>query len=155
MKLNMKIGKMWVPTTNYGNNRNIMETAAADSTFLGETKWCLKIINQCRLYLKIFFVSEMMGKDGKITIDWLNGRRRNNNSDYHIPDIQKPPEATWAVWKQFIFKNFITGNRKISPLMQLTTTNRPQRERSNGNDPQLLERRLELLSPQYQQILGA
>ena len=69
MKLNMKIGKMWVPTTNYGNNRNIMETAAADSTFLGETKWCLKIINQCRLYLKIFFVSEMMGKDGKITMD--------------------------------------------------------------------------------------
>ena len=100
------------------------------------------------------FVSEMVGKDGKITMDWLNGRRRNNNSAYHIHDIHKPPEAAWAVWKQFIFKNFITGNREISPPMQLTTTNRPQRERSNGNDPQLLERRLELLSPQYQQILG-
>ena len=54
MNLNMKIGQMWVPTTNYGNDCNIMETAAADTSFQGKTRWRLKIINQCRLYLKIF-----------------------------------------------------------------------------------------------------
>ena len=29
--------------------------------------------------------------------------------------LQKPPEAAWTTWKEFIFRNFITGNIEVDP----------------------------------------
>ena len=74
-----------------------------DITFNGETKWKLKIINKCRLYCQVFFIGDMMRKQGKVTLKWLNGEKRNSKHHLKFPPIQKPSEPAWSLWKAFIF----------------------------------------------------
>ena len=45
-----------------------MEQAVKDSTFHGKDKWKLKIINHCQLYCQVFFIGDMMGKNGKASL---------------------------------------------------------------------------------------
>ena len=73
MDLNMEVSNIWCPKSKFNADKNIMEVAVQDAQFQGKTKWKLKIINHCRMFLQIFFISEMMDKNGKVSMKWLNG----------------------------------------------------------------------------------
>ena len=83
----------WVPTSNYRNDRNIMEAAIRDKHFQGEKKYKLVSINRCRLYMQAFFISDLLYKD-KITVDprYLNGVKISKNETINFPDMIKPTE---------------------------------------------------------------
>ena len=71
--------KNWCPTSTYKNDKNIMEQAVKDSTFHGKDNWKLKIINHCQLYCQVFFIGDMMGKNGKASLKWLKGGKETQN----------------------------------------------------------------------------
>ena len=150
MNLNMQVEKMWVPEADFSNDINIMETAVQDNKFQGKNKWRLKLINQCRLYLQIFFVGDMIGPDGKISMTWMNGTTIHKHRKYNLPSTQKPTNATWSIWKEFVFKNFITGNRVVSPILLPQTTTVP----SQTTPIHTLTQQLEQLDAKYKQIIG-
>ena len=56
-----------------------MEQAVKDSTFHGKDNWKLKIINHCQLYCQVFFIGDMMGKNGKASLKWLKGGKETQN----------------------------------------------------------------------------
>ena len=87
------IHNFWVPTSNYRNDRNIMEVAIRDKLFQGENKYKLVSINRCRLYMQAFFISDMLCED-KITVDprYLNGVKISKNETINFPDMIKPTE---------------------------------------------------------------
>ena len=65
--------------------------------------------------------------------------------------IRKPTEAAWSTWKEFIFRNFITGNRAIAPaLIPKEPTITPQ----SIIPMDTFEIQLAQLDVKYKQILG-
>ena len=105
----------WLPTCRGINDKNIMDTAVRDKTLTG-SKWnMLHHINRCRIYLKVFHLSDLT-EDG-ITIDkgYLNGDKVRNEEILVIPDITKPTDAQWRVWKSFLFRNFLSPGTTINP----------------------------------------
>ena len=87
--LNMVVSNMWCPSSDYIADKNIMETAVHYPKFQGKQKWKLKIINQCRMYLQVFYISEMMNKAGKVSTKWLNGDRINKDTQAKHSNIPK------------------------------------------------------------------
>ena len=97
-------------------NRNIMEVAQ-DDTMIKKSKWkLLHHINQCRLYVKAFTIEELT-KDGiNIHLPYLNGTERGVREDsIVIPDVRRPTDNQWRLWKSFIFRNFLSPGTQINP----------------------------------------
>ena len=70
----------WTPKGRDGEDRNIMETAVRDP-ILTKSKWTLlEHINQCRLYLKLFHISEMSDDGQRVDKGFLDGTKRIDNS---------------------------------------------------------------------------
>ena len=75
----------------FEDDRNIMEVAVEDTKYTGRNNWKLEIINNCKLYVKIFYIGEMMNKDGKVDLKILNGTIKTHNTRYNIPNVRHPP----------------------------------------------------------------
>ena len=107
----------WIPTKNYDNDKNIMETAVKDPKYKKQkTKWKLEIINNCRMYIGAIFLSDMVGLTGRINKNYLNGNLNNQPSlEYNYPAIRKPTKAAWNEWKEFIHRNFLHGAYLVNP----------------------------------------
>ena len=60
----------------------------------------------------------MMGNRGKVNTKWQNGEKTNKKHNLNFPKIQRPTDACWTIWKEFIFGNFITCNSKINPPLK-------------------------------------
>ena len=56
--LKVEIYEEWLQPSNYVNDRYIMDTAIADKHFQRKP-WKQEIINNCRLYLKIYTLGEI------------------------------------------------------------------------------------------------
>jgi hypothetical protein len=113
--IKMEIYNFWTPSLKYENDRNIMATALEDKV-LRNSRWkMMQHINQCRLYVKAFNVSDLT-KDGlSIYGPYLNGTERGKNSVIDIPDTRKPTVNQWRIWKSFIFRNFLSPGTRINP----------------------------------------
>ena len=115
LKITVKIQNFWVPRTGKRNDVNIMEAAVKDKHYQGKEKYCIISINRCRLYCKVFYLSEMTTNGKKVDPKYLNGEKVNEQGQVMIPEMRKPTKLEWSEWKNFIFQNFLYGAYNVQP----------------------------------------
>ena len=108
----------WVPTTKYLNDKNIIDTAVNDTT-LTKSKWPLLYhVNCCRLYLQVFYISDMTLDGESVHQGYLDGTNERQHDFVKFSSHKKPTEAQWKIWKSFIFRNFLgSPGYRINPAI--------------------------------------
>ena len=116
LDLNMKIYNFWTPKLRCKNDRNIMDVAAEDK-IVKQSKWkLLQHINQCRLYVRAFTIEELSLDGVTIHEPYLTGKERGVREDSIVlPDVRRPTDNQWRLWKSFIFRNFLSPGTRINP----------------------------------------
>ena len=105
--------------TPYCNAKVIMEQAVQDKYFQAEkTKHHLEIVNNCRMFLGVIYLSKIADHHGRISLQILNGDVEiSMNTKYNYPEIRKPPAAKWSIWKAFLCRNFLIKDYQIYPSL--------------------------------------
>ena len=117
-ELKAEICNQWMPSRIRNNDINIMDRATKDP-ILQESKWpLLDHVNRCRLYLQVFFLSELSNDGKSVDRGFLDGTRRNKHPTLNIPEIEKPTTQQWRIWKEFIFRNFLSPGVLINPPLE-------------------------------------
>jgi hypothetical protein len=115
LNLKMHIYNFWTPSLKYENDRNIMDIAMNDRELIS-SKWNkLFHVNQCRLYLKAFNLSDLTHDGIKIHGPYLEGTEKGQNAEISIPDIRCPTTNQWRLWKAFIYRNFLSPGTTMNP----------------------------------------
>lgn len=112
-KLNMEINNMWVPRSNYRNDSNLMDAAVKDK--LLQKKGKLEIINNCRMYIGAFFISDLLKDSKYIDKDFLRGKRKVTKNEKLFKGIRQPPDAAWSLWREFIFRTYLINGYEVTP----------------------------------------
>jgi hypothetical protein len=88
-KSTLKIAVKWKPLPNLMNDFAVMESLTDTDEFSAKD---LKEINRCRIYLRVFFISNISTYDGQQITDWEpKGRRdRGRKSSWAWPAQQRP-----------------------------------------------------------------
>ena len=115
--ITMHINDMWIPTPLTENDQNLMEVAVKDPYFTTRKKWKLEVINNCRQYIGVFFISEMTKEDGKVDRRYLDGDARVESNVTMFKHARKPPKLAWGEWKAFIFRNFLINGYQVTPTI--------------------------------------
>jgi hypothetical protein len=104
----VKITGLWKPTQGRENDNVIMEIITASGRFKpGE----MREINICRLYLQVFFASDITENSGKNLEPWvMKGQRQSSRKSIWEWPVQQIPTA-WKAWKQAITDFFCTGRQ--------------------------------------------
>jgi hypothetical protein len=99
----VKITGMWKPTYGRENDNAIMETITASGRFIPVE---IREINRCRLYLQVFYTSDIADNSGKTFEPWVvKGQRQSTlKSKWEWPVQQRP--TAWKAWKQVITELF-------------------------------------------------
>ena len=116
-ELNLKIElfNFWTPRLARANDRNIMDVAMSDKV-LTSSRWkMIHHINQCRLYLKAFNLSDLSTDGVTIGNDFLNGTSRGSNRLIKVPNTRRPTKNQWSLWKSFLFRIFLSLGSRINP----------------------------------------
>ena len=79
---------MWTPTPYAMNDREIMETTMDDPKYKVKETWKLEVLNNCRMYLGIIFLSEITDIEGKIPLENLNGNNPQPTTKYNYPRMR-------------------------------------------------------------------
>jgi hypothetical protein len=95
-KSTLKITAEWKPLPNRNNDIIMMEALTETEEF---TATELKEINRCRIYLQVFFISDIASRDGQGITEWARKGRRDagRNSSWAWPVQQRP--TLWTAWK--------------------------------------------------------
>ena len=72
-------------------------------------------INRCRLYLNVFYVSDLSDGSKIVVKGYLDGTKKKKYKYLKVPEIMKPTTAQWRVWRSFIFRNFLSPGLTIHP----------------------------------------
>ena len=122
--LSLDIYNFWVPKLRSKNDRNIMDVAMKDEV-IKKSKWkLLRHINQCRLYTKSFTIHDLTRDGVEVYGPYLDGSQRGVNIDIAVPEVRRPTDNQWRIWKSFLFRNFLSPGTRINPgLGELTRTN--------------------------------
>ena len=112
----IKIDKQWLPSRQRKHDRFLMN---AFSTFTSD-KSLLQILNNCRLYLQIFTLSDITSSDGRTLLKHpLNGHKSPHfSSAINWPVQSRPSTATWKLFSSTVKEIFCAtnSNRLIRPL---------------------------------------
>jgi hypothetical protein len=75
-------------------------------------------INRCRIYLQVFFLSDIVNIQGDTIKEWsITGERSNaRHSTWHWPVQQKPPRTMWNKWKAALIAVFNNKTTLIAPM---------------------------------------
>jgi hypothetical protein len=78
----------------------------------------LTAINRCRIYLRVFFLSDIVNIQGDAIEEWaFNGERSNErHSSWHWPVQQKPPCTMWNKWKAALIEVFTDETTLSAPM---------------------------------------
>jgi hypothetical protein len=95
-KSTLKITAEWKPLPNRKNDIVMMEALTETEEF---TATELKEINRCRIYLRVFYISDIASHDGQGIADWARKGRRDagRKSSWAWPVQQRP--TSWKAWK--------------------------------------------------------
>ena len=118
-KLNLKISmyQFWTPSPNYENDKNLMDVAMTDTVLIG-SKWnMLSHVNRCRLYLKAIYVSDLTLDGETVHKPYIDGTQKRSHHILAIPDLERPTEMQWKIWKSFLYRNFLSPGTKINPQL--------------------------------------
>ena len=108
----------WLPKKKRANDVNLMDTATEDSIITG-SKWrLLEHINMCRMYLNVFYISELSIDGKSVDPGYLDGSKIRTQMELSIPTMQKPTPSQWRIWKSFIYRNFLSPGININPHLQ-------------------------------------
>ena len=67
----------------------------------------LKIINRCRLYLRVTCLSDITTGDGKrLQEDIFRGCKKFTVDSYQWPNQSRPPPRDWKVWRREVLRCF-------------------------------------------------
>ena len=129
--LTVEIWNEWLPKKQYEDDKFIMDTAINDPYF-GKKKWKLEVINNCRLYLKIFTIGEMTENGKDIIPGIMEGNYQKENSQVQFENVLKPPPQAWKEWRDFLFRNFVSGKKELYPQLCLPLERNNQSIQRNG-----------------------
>ena len=115
LRINLQLYNAWIPHAEYEDDRNIMETAIQDAYFTPTRKWKLEIINNCRMYIGFFYLSEIMDSNGQVERKYLDGSARVLKYKHLFGHVRVPPKSAWSEWKAFIFRNFLLRGYCVHP----------------------------------------
>jgi hypothetical protein len=75
-------------------------------------------INRCHIYLRVFFLSDIVNVQGDTIEEWaINGERSNARcSKSHWPVQQKPPRNMWNKWKAALIAVFNDEKTLTAPM---------------------------------------
>jgi hypothetical protein len=79
----------------------------------------LQTLNDCRLYLRVYFLSEICTGDGLNILQeaWYGKPLENANKNTSWPRQKRPGRKSWCIWQQFLKKAFLyRGLRLRIPL---------------------------------------
>jgi hypothetical protein len=109
-KAKVSINSDWIPHPTRIGDITIMEEMTGSALV---NKRDLADINRCRVYLRVFFLSDIVNIQGDAIEEWaITGERINaRRSTWHWPVQQKPPRNMWNKWKvalRAVFKDETT-----------------------------------------------
>jgi hypothetical protein len=91
----VEITGLWKPTHGRENDNAIMETITASGRFIPVE---IQEIDRCRLYLQVFFTSDITENIGKNLEPWvLKGQRQSTHKITREWPVQQRPTA-WKAW---------------------------------------------------------
>jgi hypothetical protein len=95
-KSTLKITAEWTPLPNRKNEVAMMESLTETEEF---TATELKEINRCRIYLRVFYISDIASHDRQGIAEWARKGRRDagRKSSWAWPVQQRP--TSWKAWK--------------------------------------------------------
>jgi hypothetical protein len=95
-KSTLKITVKWKPIPISKNDVAVMEALTETDEFSAKD---LKEINRCRIYLRVFYISDISTHDGQRITDWARKGRRDGGrkSSWAWPVQQRP--TSWKAWK--------------------------------------------------------
>ena len=128
--LRMEINSMWVPRSEFENDKCIMDAAVRDRHYQGKNSYKLVSINQCRMYQQAFFISDICDKHNIVKKDYLDGTYQHIHKHIKFPSMFKPTMLQWREWKAFIFRNFLVGQYNVMPPLA-QKKNMAKKEKSN------------------------
>jgi hypothetical protein len=104
---------MWKPTHGRENDKSIMEIIKASRMFKPVD---IRDINRCRLYLQVFFTSDITDNIGKNLEPWVLKRQRQSTQKitWDWPVQQRP--TTWNARKQVIMELLAQDGSILQPL---------------------------------------
>jgi hypothetical protein len=109
----VKITGLWKPTHGRENENAIMEKITASGRFISVE---IRDINRCRLYLQVFFTSDITDNSSKNLEPWvLKGQRQNTRKSTWEWPVQQIP-TTWKAWKKAITELFAQDGSMLQPL---------------------------------------
>jgi hypothetical protein len=75
-------------------------------------------INRCHVYLRVFFLSDIVNVQGDTIEEWeINGEQRNSrHSLWHWSVKQKPPRTMWNKWKAALIAVFNDEATLTAPM---------------------------------------
>ena len=105
---------LWAPMSKFGKaDANLMDTAVHHPQFQGQ-RIQLHAINACRMYLQVFYLSDMVTYTGRhIIYQYLDGTKKNPNPICRFPHQPFPTSYQWGIWRKFITGTFLCGHNKL------------------------------------------
>jgi hypothetical protein len=75
-------------------------------------------INRCRIYLRVFFLSDIVNIQGDTIEEWaINGEKSNvRHSSWHWTVQQIPPRTMWNKWKSALLEVFTDETTLSTPM---------------------------------------
>jgi hypothetical protein len=96
-QLQLRIRDQWVPRAQREHDRAIMDADTLSSFGTYEQKQ----INKCRVYARLYFMSDIVGWTG-LRIEGSARRGVRARSTWQWPKIPKPDDKDWRVWRRFL-----------------------------------------------------
>ena len=100
-KLQIQVDRVWTPSSQRQNDKTIMD-------LLIEKKYPvdhLRIMNKCRLYLQVIYLSDIVSADGKTMLKWASHatNEKKDRSTLVWPYQQCPTTEEWNTWKMTLY----------------------------------------------------
>jgi hypothetical protein len=109
----VKITGLWKPKYGRENDNATMETITASGRFRPVE---IREINRCRLYLQVFYTSDIADNRGKTLEPWVTkGQRQIARKIIWEWSVQQRP-TTWKAWKKAITELFTQDGSMLQPL---------------------------------------
>lgn len=113
--LQLHINNFWVPGLSCVGDRNIMDAACTDEV-VKKSKWKLLYhINQCRLYTQAFNLSDLTHDGVRVHAPYMDGSQRGRHRIVRMPEVRRPTNNQWRIWKSFLYRNFLSPGICINP----------------------------------------
>ena len=113
---------LWAPVSRYApNDISLMDTAVHHPNYKRDPNK-LHAINACRIYLQIFFLSDMATYTGKhINRRFIDGSTTFSKPICTFPSQPYPTPYQWSIWRTFITSNFLCSNYQLQPSFNPAT----------------------------------